>query len=193
MLPLVASAHEHATYTIDGAPYQIVIGSLNEPVAVDDKTGVDLTVNKCYTAACTATKGPDGDMDGPAGTPVTGLESTLKVELVAGDQKSPSTSRRNTARMGNTLPRSIPRSQRRSRTTSPGILLARRLTSRTRAHPRALRCLRTTRLRSNSPTKLPRPLRAARSVALWKKLTSDFLNDQHRSHRSVFRLTARRV
>jgi hypothetical protein len=31
--------------------------------------------------------GPDGDMDGPAGPGVTGLEDTLKVELVAGDQK----------------------------------------------------------------------------------------------------------
>src|SRR4029077_6527798 len=45
------------------------------------------TVNKCYSPACTPTKGPDGDMDGPAGTPATGLENTLKVELIAGDQK----------------------------------------------------------------------------------------------------------
>lgn len=86
-LPLVASAHEHATYQIGKNYYQIVIGSLNEPIAVDDKSGVDLTITKCFTAACTPTKGPDGDMDGPSGTPVSGLESTLKVELSAGGVK----------------------------------------------------------------------------------------------------------
>jgi hypothetical protein len=64
-----------------------VIGSLNEPIAVDDRTGMDLTVTKCFTSQCVAAMSADGDMDGPAGTPVTGLESTLKVEMVAGDQK----------------------------------------------------------------------------------------------------------
>lgn len=85
-LPLIASAHEHGTYMINGVPYQIVIGSLNEPVAVDDKTGVDLTVSKCNTSACAATMGPDGDMDGPAGPGVTGLDQTLKVTLKARSQ-----------------------------------------------------------------------------------------------------------
>jgi len=83
-LPLVASAHEHGTYQIGKGYYQIVVGSLNEPVAVDDKTGVDLMVNKCFNSACMAKMSPDGDMDGPAGTPVTGLDQTLKVELQAG-------------------------------------------------------------------------------------------------------------
>jgi hypothetical protein len=86
-LPIVASAHEMATYKIGDSMYQIVIGSLNEPVMVDDKTGIDLTVSKCYTSACAPTKGPDGDMDGPAGDPVTGLDQSLKVTLIAGDQK----------------------------------------------------------------------------------------------------------
>jgi len=66
--------------------YQIVIGSLNEPLVVDDKTGIDLTVTKCATSACAPTMGDDGDMDGPAGAPVTGLDGTLKVTLKAGGQ-----------------------------------------------------------------------------------------------------------
>jgi len=67
--------------------YQIVIGSLNEPLVVDDKTGIDLTVSKCATTSCSPTMGPDGDMDGPGGSAVTGLDQTLKVELIAGNQK----------------------------------------------------------------------------------------------------------
>jgi hypothetical protein len=86
-LPFVASAHQVSTYKIGNANYQIVIGSLNEPVAVDDKTGVDLTVSKCFTASCAPTRNSDGDMDGPAGSPVTGLDQTLKVTLLAADQK----------------------------------------------------------------------------------------------------------
>jgi hypothetical protein len=85
-LPLVASAHEHDTFVINGAPYTFTIGSLNEPVVVDDKTGLDLTVTKGGGAM---TMSADGDMDGPAAAsvPVTGLETSLKLELVAGDTK----------------------------------------------------------------------------------------------------------
>jgi hypothetical protein len=87
VLPFAASAHEVATYKINGAMYQVVIGSLNEPVVVDDKTGIDLTVSKCATSTCAPTMSPDGGMDGPAGAPVTGLDQTLKVTLAAGSQK----------------------------------------------------------------------------------------------------------
>lgn len=82
VVPVVASAHAHGTYKIGNATYNIVIGSLSEPIVVDDKTGLDLTV----------TKGPltmsaDGDMDNAAAaTPVAGLESTLKLEISAGGQ-----------------------------------------------------------------------------------------------------------
>lgn len=86
-VPLAASAHEHAIFKIGNGTYQFVVGSLNEPVAVDDKTGVDLTVQKCTSASCAPSMSMDGDMDGPAGTPLAGLEKTLKVELSAGDQK----------------------------------------------------------------------------------------------------------
>lgn len=85
LVPFAASAHEHAMYQIGGSTYMITIGSLNEPVAVDDKTGVDLAVSKGMGPM---TMGPDGDMDGPPANsaPVTGLENTLKVELVAGSR-----------------------------------------------------------------------------------------------------------
>jgi len=87
LIPFVASAHEHAHYKIGDGYYQIVIGSLNEPVSVDDKSGLDLSVTKCFNASCKAKMSADGDMDGPAGTPVSGLEKTLKVELSAGESK----------------------------------------------------------------------------------------------------------
>ncbi len=85
-LPHAASAHEHATFEIGGTTYNFVVGSLNEPITVDDKTGLDLAVTK---GVGHPTMGPDGDMDGPmtGTTPVTGLEDTLKVELVAGSAK----------------------------------------------------------------------------------------------------------
>lgn len=67
-LPLMASAHQHAEYVIGGQEYEFVVGSLNEPVAVDDKTGVDFRVSR-------------------GGAPVTGLEETLQVELIAGSAK----------------------------------------------------------------------------------------------------------
>lgn len=85
--PIVASAHQVATYHIGSGFYQIVIGSLNEPVVVDDKTGIDLTITKCASSTCASTMNMDGDMDGPAGTAVSGLEHTLKAEIIAGDQK----------------------------------------------------------------------------------------------------------
>ncbi len=68
-LPLVASAHEHDTFMIGDKVYEIKIGSLGEPLLVDDKSGVDLTVTT------------------PNGKAVTGLEKDLKVELRAGDKK----------------------------------------------------------------------------------------------------------
>jgi len=45
LLMPVAFAHEHQIYEINGKIYEFTMGSLNEPVAVDDKTGVDLRIN----------------------------------------------------------------------------------------------------------------------------------------------------
>lgn len=69
-LPALASAHEVQVFEIKGKQYQIVIGSLNEPLVVDDKSGVDLRVSTM-----------------PGNKPVEGLQDTLKVELIAGDKK----------------------------------------------------------------------------------------------------------
>ncbi|AIC15671.1 hypothetical protein [Nitrososphaera viennensis] len=75
-----AYAHQRQLYTIGGKDYLIVIGSLNEPAFVDDKTGVDLRVLNAD---------PSDPMNSRAAgaTPVTGLEQTLKVEIGAGDKK----------------------------------------------------------------------------------------------------------
>lgn len=73
-------AHERDLFTINGKDYLFVVGSLNEPAFVDDKTGVDLRVKLADPA--------DKMNSSAAGTqPVIGLEKTLQVELQAGGQK----------------------------------------------------------------------------------------------------------
>lgn len=71
VMPFTVSAHEHQAFEINGEYYSFTIGSLNEPIIVDDKTGVDFR----------AMKG-----EGAAAVPVIGLEETLQVELIAGDK-----------------------------------------------------------------------------------------------------------
>lgn len=73
-----AFAHQRQLYTIGGQDYLFVVGSLNEPIFVDDKTGVYLSVQ---------TPDPNDPMNSNAnGTaPVEGLEETLQVELGAGN------------------------------------------------------------------------------------------------------------
>lgn len=63
--PLVSFAHETRTYLIGGASYDITVGSLNEPVIVGDKTGLDLAISRY-------------------GSPLTGAEQGLKVEISSG-------------------------------------------------------------------------------------------------------------
>ena len=86
IVPQLAFAHEHDAFKIGNETYQITIGSLNEPLIVDDKSGLDLTVTQ---GSGMPTMSPDGDMDGPAtsSTPVMGLDKTLQLEMIAGDQK----------------------------------------------------------------------------------------------------------
>lgn len=73
-------AHERQVFEIGDKTYLFVIGSLNEPVFVDDKTGVDLRVKLADPAN-------PGDSSSPNAEPVAGLETSLKVELIAGDKK----------------------------------------------------------------------------------------------------------
>lgn len=80
-MPAVSSAHEHQSFRIGGKTYVFTIGSLNEPVTVDDKTGVDLMVELETDHAADAAH-VAGDTHAAA-EPVLGLEKTLKVELQA--------------------------------------------------------------------------------------------------------------
>jgi hypothetical protein len=73
-----AGAHERDTFKIADKYYLLTVGSLNEPFIVDSISGVDLRVAQL--------SGPAGEAAGK-GTPITGLERTLKVELAAGDKK----------------------------------------------------------------------------------------------------------
>lgn len=73
-----AFAHQRQLYTIGNQDYLIVIGSLNEPIYVDDKSGVDLRV---------MTADPNNPMNSTAegAAPVEGLDETLQVEIGAGN------------------------------------------------------------------------------------------------------------
>jgi len=78
----LALAHERDTFKIGDKYYLLTVGSLNEPYIVDNISGVDLRVLQVPGP------GGNGASNGTGkGTPVTGLERTLKVELAAGDKK----------------------------------------------------------------------------------------------------------
>lgn len=82
--PQLASAHGHTSFEIDEMVYSFTVGSLNEPIAVDDKTGLDLRVS-----VMAHHEHEESEMSGVehTGKPVEGLDKTLKVELIAGDKK----------------------------------------------------------------------------------------------------------
>jgi hypothetical protein len=72
-------AHQRQLFTIDNTDYLFVVGSLNEPIFVDDKSGVDFAAyspdpNDPVNSKANGTK------------PIEGLENVLKVELAAGDK-----------------------------------------------------------------------------------------------------------
>jgi hypothetical protein len=77
----IVSAHEHDVYRIGSAYYVVTVGSLNEPFVVDDRSGVDFRVARLSAPPAKGAK------SGLKGTPVSGLEQTLKVELAAGSKK----------------------------------------------------------------------------------------------------------
>jgi hypothetical protein len=72
-------AHQRALFEINGKDYLFVVGSLDEPIHVDDKTGV-------YFGAIwpNATNPTDSSANGTQ--PITGLEDMLRVEILAGDK-----------------------------------------------------------------------------------------------------------
>lgn len=81
--PQGASAHETHIYKIGNTFYAFVVGSLNEPITVDDATGVELHVN--------ISDGPHPEESGRGheaeSAAVTGLDQTVKVELNAGSAR----------------------------------------------------------------------------------------------------------
>ncbi len=79
--PQLVSAHETHVYQIGEKTYQFVVGSLNEPIIVDDNTGVELVVTEAD--AVHEEEVGHGSAEGA----VTGLDQTVQVELQAGDQK----------------------------------------------------------------------------------------------------------
>jgi hypothetical protein len=72
-----AFAHQRQLLTIGGKPYLLVAGSVNEPVYIGDKSGVELFA---YTPD---PKDPLNDKANDT-KPVSGLEKTLKVQVSAG-------------------------------------------------------------------------------------------------------------
>lgn len=74
-----ASAHEHRAV----GEYEITIGFLNEPAIVEEPNGLDLRVQKVGEQHGTA------EGEGHEGTPVEGLEKTLKGEVTFGGQTMP--------------------------------------------------------------------------------------------------------
>jgi hypothetical protein len=79
LLPAVAGAHE--SRDVADGQYRLVVGFLNEPVAVGDKSGLDLRVTKPVGESTTPI--PEGE---DAFAPVEGLETTLQAEVYYGDQ-----------------------------------------------------------------------------------------------------------
>ncbi len=81
VLPTLQSsfAHQISLYSINGKDYLTEVEWANEPVAVDDKTNVVLTV---VSPNMTDPTNPEAN-----GTqPITGLENSLKVDIMAGNK-----------------------------------------------------------------------------------------------------------
>ena len=75
-----ALAHENRLYNIGGKDYWIAVGSINEPVYVDDKSGAE-----AFISLADPNDLLNSDANGT--TKVEGLEKTIKFEVSAGDKK----------------------------------------------------------------------------------------------------------
>jgi hypothetical protein len=73
-------AHEERLYTIGDKDYWITVGSINEPVFIDDKSGAE-----AFIALADPADPLNSDSNGT--TNVEGLEKTIKFEISAGDKK----------------------------------------------------------------------------------------------------------
>jgi hypothetical protein len=79
ILQNVAFAHQRQLFTIGDKDYLFVVGSLGEPLYIDQKSGVDFSA---------FWPDPSDPVDSRANgsKPIEGLENMLKVEVVAGDK-----------------------------------------------------------------------------------------------------------
>ena len=75
-----ASAHERQAFKVGDKAYTVVIGFANEPVFVNEKSGVYLRVRL-------ADPRDPVNFSSPNGKPVEKLEKSLEVEISAGDKK----------------------------------------------------------------------------------------------------------
>ena len=82
-LPVAASAHQTRVIDLEGTLYQLTVGSLNEPVIVDDKTGLDLRVSKIGPTSWYKDRVAKGDIPKNA-VPLEGLDETLTISISAG-------------------------------------------------------------------------------------------------------------
>ena len=73
-------AHESRLYSIGNKDYWITVGSIGEPVFVDDKSGAE-----AFISTADPTNPLDSDANGTK--MMEGLEKTLKFEISAGDKK----------------------------------------------------------------------------------------------------------
>jgi hypothetical protein len=75
----LASAHQRKLFTIDDKDYLFVVGSIGEPLFVDDKSGVTFSA---------FWPDPSDPLNSNANStePIEGLENMLKVEISAGDK-----------------------------------------------------------------------------------------------------------
>jgi hypothetical protein len=72
-------AHQRQLFTIGDKDYLFVVGSMNEPIFVDDKSGVEL-----FAYWPNASDPVNSEANGTR--PIEGLEKMLKVEISAGDK-----------------------------------------------------------------------------------------------------------
>src|SRR5829696_8679903 len=79
IMQITAFAHQRQLFTIGDKDYLFVVGSLNEPIFVDDKSGVEFAA---YWP--NATDPLNSDANGTR--PIEGLEKMLKVEISAGNK-----------------------------------------------------------------------------------------------------------
>lgn len=76
-----ASAHQKQLFSVGGKDYLLVVGNANEPVFIDDKSGVELF------AYIPMNKTDPLNTEPNSSKPIQGLDQTLKVEVSAGGKK----------------------------------------------------------------------------------------------------------